>query len=217
MQRSAFPVLISLAAAVAVIVGWLTFFVKPEAARYHATQRVANSSSTLHVGMTVRYAAGPVASEEYRMADTNGSSTASYRVVGTNGKVYTITTPAIESYTVPFFFERVVADGIWKIADRPPRGDRSIAYTLSVDQAVQNERGSRTVHFTDPHYWATTAGRQYEIHLSKNKPTPSLLQLSGTSLADKRYAALVSDFRNFGTPGFRAKVAEVQTAVRSGR
>ncbi|MBV9150004.1 MAG: hypothetical protein JO024_09065, partial [Candidatus Eremiobacteraeota bacterium] len=63
----------------------------------------------------------------------------------------------------------------------------------------------------------TTAGRQYEIHLDRNKPTPSLLQLSGSAIADKRYQAIVNDFRNFGTPGFRAKVAEVQAAVRAGK
>ena len=217
MQRSAFPLIVSLAAAAAVIAGWILFFAKPETARYHATQKVENSSSDLHVGMTVRYASGPIASEEYRMADHNGSSTASYRIIGTNGKVYTITTPPIESYTVPFFFERVVADGIWKVVDRPPRGDRSITYTLHVDQAVQREQGSRTVTFTDPHYWATTAGRQYEIHLDRNKPTPSLLQLSGSAIVDKQYEAIVNDFRNFGTSGFHAKVAEVQAAVRAGK
>ncbi|MBV9148280.1 MAG: hypothetical protein JO024_00325, partial [Candidatus Eremiobacteraeota bacterium] len=199
MRRPAFALVVSLAAVAAVIAGWILFFAKPETARYHATQKVANSSSDLHVGMNVRYASGPITSEEYRMADRNGSSTASYRIVGTNGKVYTITTPPIESYTVPFFFERVVADGIWKVVNRPPRGDRSIAYALHVDQAVQGERGSRTVTFTDPQYWATTAGRQYEIHLDRNKPTPSLLQLSGSAIADKRYQAIVNDFRNFGT------------------
>ena len=217
MQRPSFPLIVIALAVAAVIAGWLLFFVKPESARYHATQKVANSSSDLHVGLIVRYSNGRIASEEYRMADHNGSSTATYRIIGTNGKVYTITTPAIESYTVPFFFERVVADGIWKITDRPPRGDRSITYTTHVDQAVQNERGSRTVTFTDPHYWATTAGHQYEIHLDRNKPTPNLLQLSGTTLSDKRYQEIVKDFRDFGTPGFRAKVAEVQAAVRAGK
>ncbi|MBV8727161.1 MAG: hypothetical protein JO233_05190 [Candidatus Eremiobacteraeota bacterium] len=217
MHRSAFPLIVSLAAVAAVIAGWLLFFAKPESVRYHATQRVANSSSAFDVSMGVRYTSGPISAEEYRASNRNGSSTASYRIVGTNGKVYTITTPPIESYTVPFFFERLVADGIWKITDRPPRGDRSVSYTVHVDQAVTNERGSRTVTFTDPHYWATTAGRQYEIHLDRNKPTPSLLQLSGSAIADKRYQAIVDEFRSFGTPGFRAKVAEVQAAVRAGK
>ncbi len=217
MQRPSFPLILILVAVAAVIAGWLLFFVKPESARYAATRKVANSSSDLHVSMAVRYTNGPIASEEYRMSDRNGQSTATYRIIGTNGKVYTITTPPIESYTVPFFFERVVADGIWKITDRPPRGERNIAYTVHVDQAVQSERGSRTVTFTDPHYWATTAGRQFEIHLDRNKPTPNLLQLSGSAIADKNYQAIVNDFRDFGTAGFRAKVAEVQAAVRAGR
>jgi hypothetical protein len=217
MRRSSFPLIITLAAVGAVIAGWLLFFVKPEAARYHATQKVANSSSALHVGMLVRYNSGPIMSEEYRMSDENGRSTAAYRIAGTNGKIYTITTPPIQSFTVPFFFERLVADGIWKVTSRPPRGDKNAVYTLSVSQNVQNERGSRTVTFTDPHFWATTAGHQYEIHLDKNKPTPNLLQLSGTALADPRYQTLVADFRAFGTPGFRAKVAQVQAAVRAGR
>lgn len=206
-----------LAAGAAIIVGWLLFFAKPETARYHATKKVANSGSLLHLGMVVRYDTGLITSEEYRLADVNGRSTASYRIAGRNGKIYTITTPPVESHTVPFFFERTVADGIWKITTRPPRGERNAHYTLYVSQIVQNERGSRTVTFTDPHYWATTAGRQYEIHLDRNKPTPNLLRLSGTSLADKRYETLVADFRSFGTPGFRAKVADVQSAVHAGR
>ena len=219
MRRSSFALIVTLLAVTAVVAGWLLFFVKPESARYQATRKVATTSSDLDVGMTVRYTHGRIASEDYRMSDRNGSSTAMYRIIGTNGKVYTITSPPIESYTVPFFFERLVADGIWKITDRPPRGDRSISYTVHVDQAVQNEHGSRTVTFTDPHYWATTAGHQYEIHLDRNKPTPNLpnlLQLSGSTIADKQYQSIVDEFRNFGTPGFRAKVAEVQAAVRAG-
>lgn len=217
MPRLSFPLILTLAAVAAVVAGWLLFFVRPESARYRATQRVANSASVLHLGMRVTYDSGPIASEEYRMADDNGRSTSTYRITGTNGKMYTITTPPVQTFTVPFFFERIVADGIWKITDRPPRGDKNAHYTLYVSQTVQNQHGSRTITFTDPHYWATTAGRQYEIHLDKNKPTPSLVHLSGTSLADKRYETLVADFRGFGTPGFRAKVADVQAAVRAHR
>ncbi len=69
--------------------------------------------------------------------------------------------------------------------------------------------------FTDPHYWATTAGHQYEIQLSKNSPTPDLTKLKSTSLADPRYLNIVQAFRNFGPPSFRQKIAQAQALVRS--
>ncbi|GAC1391925.1 MAG: hypothetical protein NVSMB31_09640 [Vulcanimicrobiaceae bacterium] len=208
--------MITLGAFAAIIAGWF-IFADSEKSRYHQVQQVKGSKSEVHLRMSVAYDTGPVESEEYRMQDLNGHSNAMYRITARTGKTYTITSPTTQTYTVPFFFERLVQDGIWKISNRPQRGDTNAHYTLAISQEVQNEHGSRTILFTDPHYLATTAGRQFHIHLDKNKPTPDLLKLSSTSTADKRYQLLVDDFRDFGTPGFRKKVADVQARVRSGQ
>ena len=212
-----FPVswFITIMVLVAAVTGWF-IFAGPESARYHAVQKVRNAASDVHLRMTVKYDKGPIDSEEYRMQDLNGRSVASYRIIGANGKTYTITSPPTRTFTVPFFFEELEQDGLWKVTNKPPRGDTNAHYTIAVDQTVQNEHGSRTILFTDPHYLATAAGRQFQIHLDPHKPTPDLLKLSSTSAADKRYQQLVDDFRTFGTPGFRQKVAQVQAQVRSG-
>ncbi|MDP9017564.1 MAG: hypothetical protein M3N19_04525 [Candidatus Eremiobacteraeota bacterium] len=214
-MRNPIPVLITIGAFAAVIIGWL-IFADSEKTRYHQVQQVKASKSDVHLRMSVAYDTGPVESEEYQMQDLNGRSHAEYRITARGGKTYTITSPTTQTYTVPFFFERLVQDGIWKISNRPQRGDINAHYTLAIAQEVQNEHGSRTIKFTDPHYLATTAGRQFQIHLDKNKPTPDLLHLSSTSTADNRYQLLVNDFRAFGTDGFRKKVADVQARVRSG-
>lgn len=198
----------------AAVTGWF-IFADEERSRYHAVEALINTKSESRVQMKVAYDRGPVASEEYNIHDNNGHSDAIYQIVAANGKTFTITSPTTQTYTVPFFFEKLVADGIWKITNRPQRGDTNAHYTLYVYQLVQNKHGDRTITFTDPHYLATTAGRQFQIHLDKNKPTPDLLKLSSTSAADPRYQQLVDDFRTFGTPNFRKKVAEVQRQVRS--
>jgi len=208
---------------VAVLVGGYFFYYGPEMARYNAVRPMAVSASDIKLGMLVSYDRGPLASEEYRLEDNNGNSTAFYRVtgrsLGTTSETlrsYTIIAPKSRTYTVPFFFDKLVQDGIWDVTNQPPRGDTNAHYTLSIEQSAQQQHGTRVVTFTDPHYWAVTAGRQYEIKLDKNKPVPDLLKLGSTSVADKRYEALVNDFRNFGTPEFQARVAQVRRQAASG-
>ena len=205
---------IGLIVAVAAITGWF-IFAGPETARYNAVQKVRKATSDVRLRMTVKYDTGPVDTEEYRMEDLNGKSVASYRITGSGGKTYTISSPPAATTTVPFFFEKLEQDGLWQVSNQPAKGNTNAHYTIAVDQTVQNEHGSRTILFTDPHYLATTAGRQFHIHLAPNKPTPDLLKLSSTSTADKRYQMLVDDFRTFGTPSFRQKVAEVQAHIKS--
>ncbi|GAC1656011.1 MAG: hypothetical protein NVS9B12_07450 [Vulcanimicrobiaceae bacterium] len=201
-----------------IVVGVTAWFVfaGPESARFHQVLKVKNSTSDVRLRMTVTYDAGAIDSEEYRMEDLNGRSTASYRITNAKGKTYTIASPMTATMTVPVLFQTLEQDGIWQVSNRPQRGNTNAHYTLFISQTVQNEHGVRTISFTDPHYLATTAGRQFHIHLDPNKPTPDLLKLSSTSTADPRYQKLVSDFREFGTPSFRKKVAQVQRQVRSG-
>jgi len=108
-----------------------------------------------------------------------------------------------------------VQDGVWDLMNRPPRGDTSVHYTIYVKQKADFKQGDRTVTFTDPHYWATTAGRQYTIDLRKTNPN-DLLKLQGTQLADPRYQKVVDDFRAFGPPNFRAKIAALRASFANG-
>jgi len=116
---------------------------------------------------------------------------------------------------VSFFFGKLVQDGVWDLMDKPPRGNTDAHYTVYVKQLADFKQGDRTITFTDPHYWATTAGRQYTIDLRKTNPN-DLLKLSSTQLADPHYQEIVNDFRAFGPPAFRAKVAQVRAAFEAG-
>jgi hypothetical protein len=69
------------------------------------------------------------------------------------------------------------------------------------------------VTFTDPQYWATKAGRQYTIDLSKGVPR-DLLHVQSTEATDPRYAQIVKDFRDFGPDVFRRNVAAAQERIR---
>lgn len=179
--------------------------------------KIQNTPSALYLRLTIRYDKPPIYEEVYDMKDVNGVSTATYKVVGYSGKVISIIEPPGKTYDVSFFFGKIVQDGIWQLTNRPPRGNTSVHYTLFIKQYADNKHGSRTIVFTDPHYWAVTAGRQYQIRLDPNKPVPDLLKLDSTSIADPRYQEIVDDFRAFGSPAFRRKVEEARAAIRNGR
>ncbi len=80
-----------------------------------------------------------------------------------------------------FAFEKLVQDGIWQLQTRPLKGKTDNVYTISVAQIAGDRSGSHKFTFTDPHYLAIAAGRQYHIHLDRNKPVPNLLTLQSTS------------------------------------
>ncbi len=214
MRRSLTAPLIFISAILAVVIGW-RIFAGTESTRYHQARKVATSRSVIDLRMLVSYDRGPLHDEEYRFRDIDGNSLVQYRVTGANGKTYTIISPPSHGYTVSFFFDKVVQDGIWQIENKPPRGDATVHYTLRIEQVAQNEHGSRSITFTDPRYWAVTAGHQFRIHLDPHKPTPNLLKLASTSVADPRYEKIVNDFRSAGTPSFQRKVKEVRTKLQT--
>jgi len=87
---------------------------------------------------------------------------------------------------------------------------------VSIEQTAQGQSGRRTFSFTDPHYWAVTAGRQYHIVLNRKNPTPSeadLLHLESTAVAEPRYAKIVADFEAFGSPAFHRTVAAARAKL----
>jgi hypothetical protein len=197
------------------IIAGLVFIKWPDFQHKRELSNVRNSRSVLDVSLAMKYDKPPIYEEQYTMRNDNGVSTAQYRIQGYSGKVVTVTQPPDKTYAVTFFFEEVVQDGIWQLVNKPPAGNTDVHYTLHIHQVADNKQGSRTIVFTDPHYWATTAGRQYHIVLSTNSPTPDLTKLDSTTLADPRYEKIVQAFRNFGPPSFRQKVAHAQALIRN--
>lgn len=179
--------------------------------------RIRQSASVLDVGLTMKYDKPPIYLEQYTMHNDNGISNVEYKIQGYSGKVVTISLPPDKTYAVTFFFEEVVQDGIWQLMNKPDAGNTDVHYTLHIHQVADREQGSRTITFTDPHYWAIEAGRQYHIQLSQNSPTPDLTKLQSTSLADPRYEKIVNAFRAFGPSSFRDKVRQAQALVRASK
>ncbi|MGD0053372.1 MAG: hypothetical protein ABSD03_16325 [Vulcanimicrobiaceae bacterium] len=206
MRRFPTAAVILVVAIVAAVVGWRVFG-PAESQRYAAVKQVNAQRSAFHVSETIAHAKGPIAREEWRLDNTNGVATASYSAENRAGTRVAKFTAPIGGYDVTFAFEQLVRDGIWELTNRPYRGDTDNVYTISVAQQIGDRGGSRRFSFTDPHYLATAAGRQYAIHLSRDKPVPDLLTLRSTSTAEPRYQRIVDDFASFGPPGFRQTVA----------
>ncbi len=190
----------------------LVIYWKPETSRVDDLARIANEPSAIYVRLLMQYDKPPIYQQEYDMQDVNGISSFQYRVRSYAGKQITITAPPHATTDVSFLFGRLVQDGVWKLMDKPPRGNTHIVYTVYVKQEVDFKQGDRTIVFTDPHYWATTAGRQYHIDLRKTNPN-DVLKLASSELVDPHYQAVVDDFLTFGSPQFRAKIASVRASV----
>ncbi len=209
MNRRLLAWLIGIGALIAVAGMARQIFSHDQSQRLKAVESVGRSVSNIAVSLTIDYAAGRVAREAYAMSDNNGRSDAAYAVTDRTGTTAHFH-ETIPGYGVSFLFDQLVADGIWELTSRPPRGHTSVRYTVTVNQTVGGQHGEQKVTFTDPHYWATTAGRQYHIHLDKDKPAPDLLGLDSTSIADPRYEKVVTDFRGFGSPTFKATILQAR-------
>ncbi len=208
-----FPTTLFIVALVVVfaISGYFIYW-KTEWNRFNEVAKLEKAPSRIYADLLIRYDKPPVYEEEYKMSDIEGISTFTYRIRSYAGKQISITAPPARMYDVSFLFGALVEDGVWKIVNKPPVGNTSIHYRVYVKQVIDFKQGDRTITFTDPHYWATTAGRQYHIDLSKNRPQ-DLLKLDSTTLADPRYQKIVDDFRNFGPPSFRARIAAARTSL----
>ena len=200
--------------AFAIFMGVTGYFIywRGETNRLQQVAKIHLAKSEIYARLLLTYDNPPVYSEEYRMQDVEGRSTFTYTIRSYAGKEISITAPPAAMYDVSFFFGKLDQDGVWQIVNQPPRGNTSVHYTVYVKQVVDFKQGERTVTFTDPHYWATTAGRQYNIDLSKNTPS-DLLKMQSTSLADARYQTIVNDFRNFGPDQFRQRIAKARAMM----
>ena len=218
MPRNPIPILITIAGLVAVGAAWWVFQTTA-LSRYHGASQVLASRSELKLQMTVRHATGKIAEEDYAMSDIDGISRSRYRAVGRDGLSITIDEKPSETVqagpNVAYFFQEVVQDGIWDLQSKPPRGDGRTTYEIDVYQLSGDQHGSRSVRFTDPHYWATTGGHQFHLTLAKDKPLPNLLSMTSTTLVEPRYEKIVEDFRSFGPQSFRDKVAAAQMRLEA--
>lgn len=210
-RRTVVPVSILVFTIFMAVTGYFIYW-HGETSRIAEVAKIHKARSEIYARLTITYDKPPVYEEEYRMQDVEGKSTFTYRIRSYAGKQITITAPPAAMFDVSFFYGALDQDGVWQIVNQPPRGDTSIHYTVYVKQLVDFKQGERTVTFTDPHYWATTAGRQYNIDLSKNSPK-DLLKMQSTQLADPRYLKVITDFRTFGPPAFRKRVADARAQM----
>ncbi len=215
MRRSIIPLSILVLTLVTVYAVFRMFW-QTETRRLVEVGHMSAAPSEIYARMLKRYDKPPVYEEEWRLRDVEGTTSYDYRIRAYNGVQITITAPPHRTYDVSYFFGKLDQDGVWQIVNQPPRGNTDVHYTVYVKQLADYKAGDRTVTFTDPHYWATTAGRQYNIDLSKTSPG-ALLTMQSTQLADKRYQMVVDDFENFGPPGFRAKIAAARARIKRGK
>jgi hypothetical protein len=205
-----FPTILIVVAAVVFVVGGLRLFWNSEHQRYRAVDTVLKQQSKVLINETIEHAKGPIAREEWTLSNINGSSAAAYNALNRAGTRIARFIYPIHGYDVTFAFQKLVLDGIWELHSRPMRGNTDNVYTVSIAQTAGDRSGSHTFVFTDPHYLATSAGREYDIHLDRGKPVPDLLTLQSASSADDRYQRIVDDFQSFGPPGFRSSVTSAR-------
>lgn len=211
MRRFPTTPLIIILVLIATIVGW-RLFAHNEHERYVAVNRVRQSRSEVRIEYSVEHLNGRIAKEVWDLQNINGRSVASYAVTDRRGNVARFDEPVV-NYDVTFAFEKLVQDGIWELQSRPLRGKGGAIYRVHIAQVADVASGQHTFVFTDPHYLATSAGREYHIHLDRNKPVPDLLHLDSTSTDDNRYQKMVDDFNGFGSPRFKRTIADAREKV----
>jgi hypothetical protein len=214
MRRLPINAFIAILSLVFVVSGW-QLYARNEAERFRAVDAVRSSKSFIKLVLHVDYPSGRIASEEYTLVDSDGKSRATYAVADRKGTIATFD-ELIRGYDVTFAFDKLVQDGIWELNSKHARTLADVKYTVTIEQTAQAQSGHRTFSFTDPHYWAVAAGRQYHIRLDARKPVPSqadLLRLDSTSLAEPRYAKIVADFETFGSPAFHRTVASARAKL----
>jgi hypothetical protein len=214
MRRFPVTLLILVAVVVAAVGGWM-LFAKSEHDRYVAVDRVTRSRSEFHLSYALVHTSGPIAREVWAMQNLDGRSRASYTAVDRHGTKATFD-EQIAGYDVTFLFDKLVQDGIWELETRPFRGSSQTLHVVDISQVADKSSGSHRFQFSDAHYIAVEAGREYHIHLDPHKPVPDLVNLQSTSTADPRYAKIAQDFEDFGTPRFKSTVAEARAKLLKG-
>jgi hypothetical protein len=214
MRRFPITTLIIIAAIVAAVGGWM-LFAKTEHDRYVAVERVNHSRSEIRLSYTLQHTSGRIAREVWAMQNIDGRSVASYTAVDRKGTKATFD-ELITGYDVTFLFDKLVQDGIWELESRPFRGSSQLLHVVDISQVADKSSGSHRFLFSDAHYIATEAGREYHIHLDPHKPVPDLVSLQSTSTADPRYEKIAEDFEQFGPARFKATIAAAKAKLLKG-
>src|SRR5579872_806013 len=215
MNRSpVIPLAITVLAIAAVVIGWMIYW-PIESSRYAATRTVERSKSIIRMTYTVTHQHGPIARERLIFSNVDGKAEVAYEGTNRLGTAIARFKQPVAGFNVATLFGETVHDGVWDLRTKPPRGDTTISYTIAIYQQTDNQSGEHSFTFTDPHYWATTGGRQYVIHLERTKPIPDILSLRSTSIAEPRYGKIVQDFDAFDAPGFRATLAAARAKLRA--
>jgi len=214
------PTFVFLAAVAAVLGGWW-LFERTEAGRYQETRLISQSPSQIHIQMDAEYKVGEIVHEVFKYSDIDGVSSMDYSATTRSGTTAHVTPPARatkdKETDVAVLFGIAQQDGIWDLTSKPPRGDTNLKYTIYVSQLEAGQFGEHRFSFTDPHYWATTGGRQYHITLDRNKPVPDLVKLRSTTISEPRYEWLVADILGFGSQRWKAAVIAEAAKLRAPR
>lgn len=206
------PIMVVLAALVAAIGGWVIFS-KAEHDRYLAVNAIRNQRSEVHMSYQMQHTHGPIANETWTFKNIDGRSTASYAAIDRHGTRASFD-ESVTNYDVTFLFQKLVLDGIWDLESRPYRGSAETLHVVEISQVADKAHGSHRFLFSDAKYIANEAGREYHIHLDKNKPLPDLVNLQSTSNADPRYLKIEEDFAAFGSPSFKKTVKAAQAKLK---
>src|SRR5580700_558102 len=212
MRRFPIEIFIVVLAVVMLALGW-RIYGAGEMGRFAPAIHAQKAPSALYARLLIHYPKPPIDQEEYRMSDVEGVSRFEYQIRGYNGHEITVTAPAARVYDVSFFFGKLDQDGIWQLVNRAPLPGADASYTVYVKQVVDYKHGERTVTFTNPRYWATKKGHEFEIDLSKGVPS-DLVHMQSTQVADPRYEEIVNDFREFGPDEFRRNVENAERRIR---
>ena len=195
MRRFPVTLLILVAAVVAAVGGWM-LFAKSEHDRYVAVDRVQPLALRVPSLVHLQHTSGPIAREVWSMQNIDGRSTASYTAVDRHGTKATFDEQIVRlrrDVPVPAAGRRRHL-GAWSRARSAGRRKRCTWSQIS--QVADKASGSHRFQFSDAHYIATEAGREYHIHLDPHKPVPDLVNLQSTSTADPRYEKIAEGLRS---------------------
>ena len=208
MPRQAVPIFIIIMTLLAAVAIYFGFF-HTETQRLKQVATIAKSPSRIYARMLVRYEKPPIFRKNGVWRISRASQPTTIAFVRGTGKQITITSPPHQVYDVSFFIGHLDQDGVWQIVDKEPPPDADAHYTVYVKQVADYKQGDRTVTFTDPHYWATTAGRLYTIDLSKGVPS-DLVHIRARRLPTPATSRSSKDFRDFRPDDFRRNVEAAQ-------
>jgi len=197
------------------IVSYLFFF-KPFMQVQPQVRGVISANSTWSVSMQAYEMHGLVSAETFRISNNNGATTLFYAATNRAGTVTKEFTAPLVGPAGTFLFEELRADGIWELDDKAVRQHPYDEYIIEVDQTLGDEGGTRSFGFSDPVYWATTRGQEYQLKLPPKGPIgngANTLGMAGKALKDPRYLKIVTMIRGFGPASVLAAENKIRTQL----